>query len=86
MWIKSTSPTCRDLGSALLDVMSEHLKTERGLYEAAFGPEDPLSAYDANARAILLKEKDIELRSRIDVHRLTDHDRELPHIVEGMIT
>lgn len=81
--IRSICQTCRDLSRALLAVISEHLKMEREIYEAAFVRKDPIAAHDANVQAVALLRKSEEIRSRIEAHRLTDHEGETPEMVEG---
>jgi hypothetical protein len=63
-----------------MNIMQEHMKAERDLYDAAFVAKDTVAVHEANVRALSLIQRSTALRQRFDIHRISDHGDEAPEL------
>jgi hypothetical protein len=73
-------PTCARFNEEFVEIMREHLRAERELYESAILAKDSVAAHQINTRILKIMEASKQLRMRFESHRLKEHSADLPDL------
>ena len=65
MWHEHPCPTCAQFNRELVQVMMEHLKAERDLYELALVLRDSVGAHQMEIRICQMMEKIAQLKAQV---------------------